>query len=899
MTDPDPTLEALAAQLTAGERVEIEAIPQRLREHPDILRLLGLARVLHQLHENLESGPGADREPDGSAPERLGPFRLVRVLGTGGMGEVWLGERVDGEVEQRVAIKRVRGGDPRLGERMRGERRILARLEHPNIAHFIDAGMDDLGTPWLALEYVDGVPLTDWCQQRNLDLPARLRLFTKVCAAVEHAHRHLVVHRDLKPSNILVNRDGEAKLLDFGIARLVDGSDTDATQSGLTPSYAAPEQLRGGPISTATDVYALGLVLFRLLAGKLPQTRTGDNLAQVLARLDDEETERPSRRAAVSDRPLPYPSSALAGDLDAIVAQALRADPARRYGSPAALANDIERHLDSRPVQAREPTRRYRMGRYIRRHRVAVGFAVLALVALLGGTAIALDQAARARLAATEAEREAQMARQAQARTLQTLAFLESLFREQDPFSRASSNTRSSAQLLADGVTRVLTELEGDPEGQLRLLLSLSEAQYGQGLALESSATLALATARLKDLGEPPALAAQHALLAARLDEAGLRTPAALEHYAQAEALAASAHGIDSLERARIRREQARALASASQLPAAAEAAEEAHALFLSQLGESHPETALARYQLGLVREQKREDAAALADFQSAVSVLEQAYGATDARLILPLMSLGERQRQLRQFDAARTSLQRGTAVAAAQLGTRHVQHAAVLQRLGMLERDAGDLDAAAAALDAAEAALPDGEVSALAQLLAIRGSIHLSRGDAGAAEPDLRRAMQMRHDGGGRSSGLAWFSQAEWARALAELGRVDEAERLLRESRRELSTLLGPEAYQNSLIAARLATVLSQRGRHEEAAAELAEAERLVIEHGQAGPAEHNALQYRVQRAQNLAHLPARRAEARQLLATIDQAVAQSEGLEQSLQASGLTALRQELARE
>ena len=470
MTDTDPTFDALAARLAAGEVIDPEAIPERLRQHPDVLRLLALSRVLRQLDANVGSADTAPQAAPASAPDRLGPFRLVRVLGAGGMGEVWLGERDDGEVEQRVAVKRVRGDNARFGERLREERRILARLEHPNIAHFIDAGLDAAGTPWLAMEYVDGVPITDWCQQQALDLPARLRLFLKVCAAVEHAHRHLVVHRDLKPSNILVSTEGEPKLLDFGIAKLLDATLAEATQTALTPAYAAPEQLRGGAISTATDVYALGLVLFRLLSGTLPETRTGENLAQVLARLDDEETERPSRRAARGERTLPYPAGALAGDLDAIVAQALRAEPARRYGSPAALADDIRRHLDAQPVLARAPTRWYRAGRFVRRHSLAVGFASLAALALIVGSAVALDQAARARVAATVAEREAlradreaELARAQAQRARAASGFVLSVFQQADLMRRDARGAITLDEAFEDALARIDREFDDQP----------------------------------------------------------------------------------------------------------------------------------------------------------------------------------------------------------------------------------------------------------------------------------------------------------------------------------------------------------------------------------------------------------------------------------------------------
>jgi serine/threonine-protein kinase len=885
------TLDALIAQLSAGEAVDIEQIPPALRERPEVQRLLRLSRVMGQLDANAGTDPSAQAEAT-TAPGRLGPFRLERRLGVGGMGEVWLGRRDDGQAEQTVAVKRVRADVPDFAERLRSERRILARLEHPNIARFIDAGIDAQGSPWLALEYVDGAAVTDWCQQNALGLNDRLQLFQKICAAVDYAHRQLVVHRDLKPANVLVGSNGEPKLLDFGIARLLDDSQAESTRSSLTPAYAAPEQLRGGPVSTATDVYALGLLLFRLLAGQLPPGRRAGQLAAVLDQLDTESSQQPSTQTVAQ---LPYPGLLLRGDLDAIVAQALRADPVQRYRSALELAEDLDRHLHSRPVRARPLTRRYRLGRFLRRNASAVGFAAIAAMALLAGSAIALEQARLATTAALRAEAEALTARQAQARAEQSSAFLESLFREQDPFARAGSSARSPQQLLAEGVARAESELAGDAEGQVRLLITLAEAQFGQGLSADARATLERATAiSAAQVVSGPAQVRLSAL-AAQIAEAELRQEDALRLYEQAVAKAAEVHGEHSLERARIQRDRARVLAIGSDLAGALSVAEAAHAQFLGQLGDAHPETALARYQIGLVHEQKREDPAALADFEAVLAVLQQAYDEDDARLVRPLMSLGDVQRRLREFAAGRATLQRGAAIAARRLGDQHSQHAAILIRLGTLERDAGDLDAAIKALDAAQAALPDGEMQTLAQLHASRGALLIARAEFDRAEPDLRQAMQLRKQHGGLRTGLAWYSQAEWGVALAGLGRLAEAEAAQREARQQLLVLLGPQAYQNSLMAARLGATLGQRGKHAEAAAELAEAERLVI--AQSGPDNHNACQYRLQRAQALAQLPERRDEARSLLADLDARAKAQPELAAALEAKGLGQLQRELA--
>jgi len=334
----DDPLEQLLAQLADkiadGETIQPSGLPQELAKRPEVERLLRFARVAQTLADNVGTAP-----VESSAPERIGPWRVLRLLGSGGMGDVWLGERADGTVEHRVAIKRVRGASFTFSQRLQAERRILARLSHPNIARFIDAGVDAGGAPWLALEYIDGISLADWLDRERPALRARLSAFLAICEAVDHAHRHLVVHRDLKPANVLVDAQGMPRLLDFGIAKLMDGPGGETTLGGMTPAYAAPEQLRGGEVSTATDVYALGLLLFRMLVGDLPETRRDASLAAVLSRLDLEETQRPSRHPAPGHA-LPYSLSVLRGDLDAIVSRALRAAP--KTGMP--------RRVSSRPT---------------------------------------------------------------------------------------------------------------------------------------------------------------------------------------------------------------------------------------------------------------------------------------------------------------------------------------------------------------------------------------------------------------------------------------------------------------------------------------------------------------------------------------------------------------------
>ncbi|WP_374566526.1 protein kinase [Ideonella sp.] len=324
---------------------------------------------------------------------RLGAFKLVSLIAQGGMGQVYLAERVDGQYEQQVAIKLMREGlsDPSLVERFRAERQILASLDHPNLAKVLDGGITEEGVPYFVMERVVGVPVDVHAQQRGLDVSARLRLFRTVCAVVHYAHQKGVVHRDLKPANILVTDEGVVKLVDFGIAKRVampgDGDAPTATQQRvMTLAYASPEQVLGQPVTPASDVYALGVVLYRLLAqtSPYPGDTTSSDFTLSQAICNDEPA--PPSAAVRTNRAL---RQRLKGDLDAVVLMALRKQPARRYASAEQLSDDLFRHLEGLPVQARRGAWSYRAGRFVLRHRAAMGAALVANLALVAGLGLA------------------------------------------------------------------------------------------------------------------------------------------------------------------------------------------------------------------------------------------------------------------------------------------------------------------------------------------------------------------------------------------------------------------------------------------------------------------------------------------------------------------------------
>jgi non-specific serine/threonine protein kinase/serine/threonine-protein kinase len=350
--------------------------------------------------------PNPDASPHLYATgSRIGAYRVLRELGSGGMGTVYLADRDDGEFTQRVAIKIVRGGFPNrfLLERFRDERRILASLAHPNIGRLLDGGTTQGGVPFVVMEYVEGQPIDEYCEARQVSLRDRLALFQQVCGAVEYAHRHLVIHRDIKAANILVSNEGVPKLLDFGIAKLLHaGADADATPQTtvpiMTPESASPEQLSGGSITVAADVYALGVLLYRLVAGVGPYKEEMTSQADLIRNVCDVMPERPSTRAIQGVR--------VPADVDTIVLKALRKEPERRYASPSRLADDIQQFLEGRRVAAAPDSIGYRVRKFVGRHRVSVTLGAIAVVATITGVAAIVWEARVAQRERARAEHE-------------------------------------------------------------------------------------------------------------------------------------------------------------------------------------------------------------------------------------------------------------------------------------------------------------------------------------------------------------------------------------------------------------------------------------------------------------------------------------------------------------
>lgn len=402
---------------------------------------------------------------------RIGAYRILGELGAGGMGTVLLAERLLGDTPQKVALKLIRGIPTAAArERLARERALLAELNHPNIARLLDAGETPDRTPYLAMEYVDGAPLLAYCDEHALDLPARLRLFASICRAVQHAHQHLIVHRDIKPANILVREDGTPVLLDFGIGKLIDPASEEHTATqAFTPVYAAPEQRAGGRVTTATDIWGLGCVLYELVSGRsLRDTRVDDRVM------------RPG--AATHD---PARARLLRGDIDNIVMKALDVDPERRYASAEALAGDVASYLAGRPVVAHAPTRWYRARKFIQRHRGGVAATALLTLAVFAALAAAMWQA--------------NLARQQAARANTVRDFLVSVF--ESAGADLPLDKRPTTQDIVDQATRQLVD-RGDLPDALRvdLLLTLAKVALSVGANAQSLSLLDTAGPALERL---------------------------------------------------------------------------------------------------------------------------------------------------------------------------------------------------------------------------------------------------------------------------------------------------------------------------------------------------------------------------------------------------------------
>jgi tetratricopeptide (TPR) repeat protein len=787
-----PLLDAL---LDADEARREAMLAELRRENPalaaEIAALLG-QRAAIATADFLEGSAIDFASAPTLAGRVIGNYTLERPLGEGGMGIVWLAKRSDGRFEGYAAVKLLNLGlFMREGaERFRHEGSVLARLTHPNIARLFDAGIAEGGQPYLVLEYVDGEPIDRWCDRQSLNIKARLRLFLDVLAAVAHAHSNLILHRDLKPSNILVAQGGQVKLLDFGIAKLLDEQQqaapatqqaylTHLTERAFTLDYAAPEQVQGGVVTMATDVYALGVLLYVLLSGTHP-TSTGDTASRLerLHAIVDNEPTRVSdavlrSSSVIGGQPARRRARVLRGDLDNIIAKALKKAPAERYRSADAMADDIQRYLDGRPVLAQANGAWYYARKFVARHAFAVGATAAVLISLLAGTTVALRQAEVAR-------REARKAQAVQG--FLTDVFLVNTYDQPDPLKAQGTTAR---ELLIAGTQRIQTALADAPEVKVEVLHTLGGLLLEFGLYDEA---VTLQRNRI-DL-----LRSLHGANDVRVAEALLETADAMEMSAfsndrealitEAQRIVAASDAVKPTTRAELFFQLAKLL-QYSDWPRSADNAKQATALFREQglLGRAAESLSLQ----GDAAEEMNDQAAAERAFGDSLDI---AKGLTrDRNRVLPLvqMRLASVQGERLKIDDADRNFREAIAAAERLYGREHSVYLDILYNygtfLGQNSRTSEAVPVLRQVLETHQRTKGDNDAYQGTQFLSLLGMILVEHGRAEAGQDFMERAIELKRSADRNNLALAAFLHLA-ARAPMETGDIALATAHLEEAR-------------------------------------------------------------------------------------------------------------------
>ena len=787
---------------------------------------------------------------------RIGNYRIVSILGQGGMSTVYRGERDDAKYQQTVAVKVLHHAalHPRLRSRLHSERHILATLAHPSIARLIDSGELEDGTPYLVMEHVDGEPIDTYCDTRTLFVRERLELFVRVCTAVQYAHRNLVVHRDIKAANILVTSDGTPKLLDFGIAKLLAPESlrhtvpvTRLQERILTPENAAPEQVLGRPITTATDIYALGVLLYQLLSGRSPYRLMSYSQLQLERAICMDDPMRPSQivvaklgaetdadRSRLSDRRGLSPQrlrARLTGDLDAIVAMAMRKEPDRRYPSVEALADDISRHLLGRPVLARQGDWRYNTAKFLRRYLLAVSAVAAAFLGLVLIAGVTLWQNHRIEIArdATAQERD---------RAQQVSAFLVDVFSQADPFT-AQGHDATAKDLLDRGAAKITGNTSLQPEVQAQLLESIGLAYRRQGLSERAiplfeqavairrqekpvdnhriAAALANLARALIDAGHLVSAEAylQQALELSRKGDQSSSTETAdiLVQYAQFELNAKSdpQHSRKLFEealgiyRSILGGQHLSVAVTLSGLAAAATwmddfaAAEqyerEAIEIFRATVSRNYPDHAVALATLGYILMERGQYTEAEQLLKEALEIERGVFGEHNVRVAQAEAHLGDLYERRGETAKAIETMQAAVSVAKQGLGVEHYLTGYYLNALADLYIKAGDLPAAEAAAREALAvyaqSLPPQHLYVGSVKLTL-GEILLRRGSLAAAEAELRSSVDINTALAGADSWRSARSAASLAWVLIKREKYAEGEPMLVTARARLLASVG-----------------------------------------------------------------------------------------------------------
>ena len=755
-----------------------------------------------------DAGRIADSE-GGELPERVGRYKILGVLGEGGMGRVLLGERDDATYQQKVAIKVIRRSlaTEELVQRFEMERQILADLDSPAVAKLLDGGTTEQGEPFLVMEHVEGRPLDQYCDEENLGLNQRVRLFLQVCRGVSEAHRRLVVHRDLKPSNILVTADGQPKLLDFGIAKLLDPerAGVGLTRTGLvalTPEYASPEQVLSEPITVASDIYSLGVLLYELLVGDSPYGDAGRTPAGLVRAICDEVPKRPStaRRRVEALQPKAGPSIRPTRELDWILLQALRKEPERRYVTVEDLARDLRAVLSGHPVSAHPDSWSYRTRKWLGRRWPLVAASALVVATLVAGIVLRTQEAERANRAAAEASELAD--------------FLRSLFDGANPYKSQDMSRETTARDLIDiGAERVRTELAGQPRLQARMAEILAEVYLDLSLPEDAEPMLELAGDRWQELPYDVAALRLNLLLRGRVAmDLGRVEEAGALHRRSVEA-ARRAYGSGSREEASSMIEVALVEIELRDYVQARETLDGAIAIASSLVPPDAELLALAYANLGRVGRFENDLETAQRDLQEALRWIRISAGELHPDTAAILGLLGAVAAGQHEWEEAIEFERESLRIARPILGET-ASIAGKLLRLGVALREHGDLDEAAATLEdglrvwqGLEGSQRSPTLQAL--LLSVSGRTLHRMGRSAEGEERLRRAVELApaHDAPLR----------EYGEVLLALGRPAEAERMFR---RELEAAASRGAVAQARANAAIGAALVAQERSEDAEA-------------------------------------------------------------------------------
>jgi tetratricopeptide (TPR) repeat protein len=789
--------ESWMASLSLTDRVLADQLQVLIDEHASASR------------EGFLSGAPVSRPAVSIIGQRIGAYTLVSPIGRGGMGTVWLARRSDGRFDGTAAIKLLNVGLIGRGAEARFTREgsILARLKHRHIAQLIDAGISALDQPYLVLEHVDGVHVDQYCDSRGLTLEARLRLFLDVLEAVAHAHANLIVHRDIKPSNVLVRTDGEVKLLDFGIAKLIDGgsdllSTTGLDERPLTPEYAAPEQLTGDPITTATDVYALGLLLYVLLGGRRPTAARGASAADFMKAVLETDLPRLSEVAPHGE--------ALRGDLDTIVAKALKKSPGERYATAAAMADDLRRFLRHEPVAARPDTLAYRTAKFLRRRRRAVTVAagVALLIASLVGfyTARLGAERDRARLEADKAARVSEL--------------LTNLLTGADPYA-THDREPTVRNILDAGAARIQQELRDQPELEAEMMTVIGRVYQRIGVHDRAAPLLEEAVAIGRARGRSSAPLAQSlndlgVLRRERGDAAGA-APLLEQALAMRRGLFGSVHKDVAVTLVELGRAyQDRGQGDRAE-PLFREALQIRRALF----GDQHRETATSKSALALLLWNRGDLAAAEPLFRDSLETSRAVLSADHPNVGSSWNNLGLVVLDRGDFAAAEPMFRESLAIKRKQFGDRHPSLGPTLSNLAGALRGQGKLAEARSLLEEAlaitrEVLGPNHQSIAGYEVNLAR--VFLAQNDPSRAEPLLRDALARQQRSSAPDDWRLAATQGILGGLLVRQHKYQEAEPLLLEANRVLKNVPGRQGREAAATRESLVALYEQLGRPESA---------------------------------------------------------------------------------